>query len=448
MLTLRQKRKYKKFIFQKYKLDKSKNQIRFYYSLDDKINFVDVLRLDLQSIDWKKINNKLLDNILFNLHLIIGISYWKTYCAPEFIIKTGVLNKKQADFWNKIYAKGLGEFYYKNKIDFRNLINFPYKNIKNKPIKFNLKNRSLVPFGGGKDSIVTAELLKKADYDFTLINLRDSKIQKDTAKIVNKERIVIDRIMDKKLLKLNKLGCYNGHVPMSAIFSFTALLAGILHNYKYIIFSNEQSANFGNIKYLGQKINHQYSKSLEFEKDFSSYIHKFITPSIDYFSLLRPFFELKIAELFSKHKKYFPAFSSCNKNFIINKKMKKQWCGRCAKCAFVFSQLSAFISKKELIKIFKKNLYADKSLLNIYKELLGVKNIKPFDCVGTSNEVKAAMYLALQKKEFDNDFILKYFNNKILPKIKAPKKLVGNILLTRGRHNIHKNFQNIINKPR
>lgn len=437
-------KKYKQFIFQKYELNKSKNQIKFYYSLDDKINFVDTLKLNLKNVDWKKINSELLNNVLFNLHLIIGITYWKTYCVPKLIIKTKTLNKEQANFWNKIYTKGLGEFYYKNKIDFKNLIKFPYKNQKKNPINFKPKNRSLIPFGGGKDSIVTAKLLKKTNNDFALINLRDSKIQKNTAKIINSKRIVINRILDKKLFELNKIGCYNGHIPISAIYSFTVLLASVLYNYKNIIFSNERSANFGNIKYLNKTINHQYSKSLEFEKDFNNYTHKFITPNINYFSLLRLFSELKIAQLFSKHKKYFSVFSSCNKNFLINKKTKKRWCGKCAKCAFVFSQLSAFLSKQELINIFNKNLYANKSLLNIYQELLGIKNIKPFDCVGTPDEVKAAMSLALQKKEFNNDFILKYFNDKILPKTKNIKKIINKELSNQKKHNIPKKFIKIV----
>jgi UDP-N-acetyl-alpha-D-muramoyl-L-alanyl-L-glutamate epimerase len=436
--------KYKKFIFQKYELAGGKTGARFYYSLDDKINFVETIKFDSRGIDWRKVNNQILERVLFNLHLVLGISYYKTYCPKQIVINSGTLSKKQAQFWNKLYTKGLGEFFYKNKIDFGSLIAFPYKTKRGKAIKIKLKNRSLAPVGGGKDSVVTAELLKKEKFDFSLISLRDSVIQRKVSKTIGKDRIIIDRTIDKNITILNQEGAYNGHIPISAIYSFITLLACVLYDYKNIIFSNERSANYGNVKYLGQTINHQYSKTFEFEKDFDDYVHEFITPSINYFSLLRPISELKIVELFAKYKKYFPIFSSCNQNFKINKKTNQRWCGKCAKCAFVFNQLAAFIEKDELIKFFGKNLYADKSLFNLYLELLGEKNIKPFDCVGTPEEVKVAFYLAFRRGEYKNDVIMKYFSKKVYPKTKNIDKLSEKVLASCGPHNIPKEFNEIL----
>lgn len=436
--------KYKNFIFEKYQLDKPKNEIRFYYSLDGKVNFVDRLKLGSKPT-WNKVNSELLQAALFNLHLVLGISYWKTYCPRKMIIKSGFLTRKQAAFWDKLYIKGLGEFFYKNKIDWRGLINFPASpGAKGSPVKYQSSDKILISFGGGKDSIVTAELLKKYKKDFTLFNLRDSRIQAAVAKIIGKTRIIIDREIDERLFKLNKAGAYNGHIPISAIYSLTALLAAAIYDYKYIIFSNERSANYGNIKYLGQTINHQYSKTYEFESDLSDYIHKFITPEIKYFSLLRQWSELKIIKAFSYYKKYFKAFSSCNKNFRLTEKTSQNWCGRCAKCAFSFSQLAAFLPKAQVIKIFQKNLYADETLLDLYLELLGEKNFKPFDCVGTPAEVKLAMYLCHEKGEFKNDFMIKYFVANILPKIKNTDKLYKEVMSSRGRNNLPPEFRKIV----
>ncbi len=437
---------YKNFIFQKYELAGDKKSAKFYYTLGDKINFVETIKFDKKKIDWAKVNNKILDSVLFNLHLVLGIGYYKTYCPKKIVVNSGKLNRKQAQFWNKLYTKGLGEFFYKNQIDFRGLIKFPYTTQKAKAIKTKFSDRSLVPVGGGKDSIVTAELLKSAGFDFSLISLRDSKIQEEVSKKIGKERIVIGREIDQELIKLNQAGCYNGHIPITAVYSFITLLACVLYDYKNIIFSNEQSANHGNVKYLGQTINHQYSKTFEFEKDFDSYLHEFITPDIKYFSLLRPISELKIVELFSEYKKYFPVFSSCNRNFKIEKPADKRWCGECAKCAFVFNQLAAFVKKDELTKFFGKNLYADKTLKNLYLELLGEKNIKPFDCVGTPEEAKLAFYLAWSKGEYKNDVIIKHFSDSILPKIKNPDKLLSKVLQSCGRHNIPKGFSGITKK--
>jgi UDP-N-acetyl-alpha-D-muramoyl-L-alanyl-L-glutamate epimerase len=431
---------YQKFIFEKFELNKQTGEISFFYSLDKKINFVEKIKFDAKKIIWKKINDEILNNAIYNLHLILGISYYKTYCPKQIVINSGSLNKTQAQFWNKLYTNGLGEYFYKNKIDFRNLVSFPYKNIKIKSAVMHLKNRSLVPIGGGKDSVVTSELLKENNFVFDLISLRDSTIQKTVSKKIGAERIIIGREMDKQLAEINQAGAYNGHIPISAIYFFLCALAAIIYDYKYIVFSNEKSANYGNVSYLGKKINHQYSKSFEFEKNFNDYVHKFITPNVHSFSLLRPLSELKIVEIFSKYKKYFPIFSSCNRNFKISGGQKARWCGECPKCAFMFSQLAAFIPKKELIKIFNKNLYAQEKILELYLELAGEKNIKPFDCVGTPEEVKAAMYLAWQNKEYENDHMIKYFAAHILPKTKNIKKITADLLAKFGQDIIPENF--------
>ena len=404
--------------------------------MDDKISLGEKLKFGYAPA-WNKVNSELLKAVLFNLHLVLGLSYWKTYCPKKMIIKSGGLTKEQAAFWTKLYVNGLGEFFYKNKIDWRGLGNFPVATkVGKRPGKHRSSGRILLPLGGGKDSIVAAELLKKAGRDFALFNLRHSRTQTAVAKIIGKKRIIIDREIDGKLFKLNQAGAFNGHIPISAIYSFTALLAAAVYDYKYIIFSNERSANYGQVKYLGQMINHQYSKTFEFEKDFSDYIRKYITPEIKYFSLLRKWPEIKIVKVFSRYKKYFEVFSSCNKNFRLTGKTGRNWCGRCAKCAYVFSQLAAFLTRQQVIKIFGENLYADESRLNLYLALLGEKNFKPFDCVGTSEEVRTAMYLSYKKNGFKNDFIMEYFTANILPKIKNFNKLYKKTMSARGRHNL------------
>src|SRR5690606_20114442 len=87
------------------------------------------------------------DRILFNVHLILGVNYWKVYCPKKIVIENGYLTKEQSSFWNIVYTKGLGEFFYKNKIDYRNLINFPYENKKLNQIpkpRMKIKDRSIV----------------------------------------------------------------------------------------------------------------------------------------------------------------------------------------------------------------------------------------------------------------------------------------------------------------
>ncbi len=421
----------KTFTFKSHKINSASSQILFDYNVllgDKSIDFTE--KLTFPNADFSSIPQELLKSLLNNLSLILGISYWKLYCPGEIKIKENFLTKEQAQFWNTVYTKGLGEFFYRNKIDFRGLVNSPYhSNDTYHHSDFSRKDRSLLMLGGGKDSIVSAELLKEKGKDFTAFVVNDHPLQKEIIKLLGVNSIIIKREIDPKLLILNKQqGTYNGHVPVSAIYAFIAFLAGALYDYRQVISSNEKSANYGNLEYLGETVNHQWSKSLEFENLFSEYIKKYITPSISYFSILRPLYEIKITQLFANYPKYFSAFSSCNRNFTIVKTSDKKWCGQCPKCAFIFATLAAFLAKEEVVNIFGKNLFADPSLIDTYKELLGVKDIKPFDCVGTPDEVKLAFYLAHKRGEFNKDIIMQMFEKEVLPKFKNAEQLEKELL--------------------
>jgi len=304
----------------------------------------------------------------------------------------------------------MGEFYYKNKIDFHGLVKFPFsEKAISGPINFPRKDRSLIGIGGGKDSIVAAELFKKSNQQFDLVT-SDFPIQIEVAKIIGGKVINTFRQIDPKLLELNKKkGTYNGHVPISAYYAFLLLLMAALYDYKYVIVGNERSANYGNVEYLGEMINHQWSKSEEFENLFSEYVKKFITPDIIYSSPLRNMTESQIIGEFVKYPKYFKVFSSCNKNFKINNQSDQRWCGECPKCLFVFISLAAFLSRKEIVDIFGKNLLENKSLLPLFEELIGARNFKPFECVGTPEEVKEALGKISAKGEFTDSFLIKHF---------------------------------------
>ena len=434
---------YQQFIFKKYEFNRQKLTAKFYYSLDKKVDFIETITLP--KFGSIKVNQRLLNQVLFNLHLALGISYYKTYCPKKIIIQSGELNQEQAKFWNELYTRGLGEFFYKNKIDFRDLVSFPYQdNVVVQPLRVNLKDRALVPLGGGKDSCVVIEKLKDQKIDFDLITLGDSQVQNAVAQISREKRLIIERQMDPKLLELNGHGAYNGHIPISSIYAWVSILAASLYNYRYLIFANEKSANFGNVRYLGENINHQYSKSFAFEKNLSAYLNKYISPDLKYFSLLRRYSELKIVELFSHYPKYFSVFSSCNRNFKIAAAAPQRWCGECPKCAFAFSQLAAFLPKKKVLEIFGQNLYARPELLGLFLELLGERNFKPFDCVGEPSEVQAAMILSLKQPAFKNDYILKYFSQKIAPHIKGKQELINQALSLDPENNIPENFKKII----
>jgi hypothetical protein len=323
------------------------------------------------------------------------------------------------------------EFFYKNQIDFRGLVHFPFVDktpVSDQPIR--ASGKSLVLWGGGKDSVVTAELLKSKNFKFDLFSLNEYEIQKRASEVCGQKLLIVKREIDPLLLKLNeRKDVYNGHVPVTFVYSAVAILTALLYGYDDVITSCEESANYGNVEYLGQTINHQWSKSLEFELLLRDYIEKHISPSLSYVSLLRPLHEIKVAELFSKHEEYFKNFSSCNRNFkIAGKTHEGNWCGECAKCAFVFSILSAFLPKEKMLMIFGRDLYENENLTQTFEELLGVKNVKPFDCVGTPEEVKLAMLMAHKNGEYSQSPIMKMFTERFSADFDQIEKTSENLL--------------------
>ncbi len=428
------------FEFSSYSFSPRKKKITFKYKIGfaSRRPIVFVENIILPKIPRiKQVPKGLLNNLLQGIHIILGVSYYKLYCPPRIKLNRP-LSKEQANFWNNVYKKGLGEFFYRNDIDPK-IIDFPCrKETRAKNYDFKRNDRVLLGIGGGKDSIVAIELFKKGKHKITGFVVETQK-KSDVIDAVLKESGILSlktqRVLDNKLFEQYPQS-YNGHVPISAIYAFLGLLTAVLYDYSYVTVANEYSSNFGNIRYKGEIINHQWSKSAEFEQLFQDYINNFVTPDIRYFSVLRPFYEIRIVEMFSKCKRYFPHFSSCNRNFTIYRAGDSPlWCGECPKCVSLFIFLSAFISKRELLKIFKKNLYEDKKLLPMFTDLSGFGKIKPFDCVGTFEEVQAALYLA--KNKFKQSVVIK----KLLPKIKKPKSLIRKVFLTNPALNIPTAFR-------
>ena len=338
----------------------------------------------------------------FILVLIELVSYWKSTCSPNVVIKCGFLNEEQKNWWKKIYFYGLGEMFYRNNIntniqDFMNISCLLSSNLLEYDKISDNSSGYIIPIGGGKDSVVTLETLNvDTNADYCLI-INPKPVTLGCAKIAGfKENNIIEiyRTISSNLIELNKQGFINGHTPFSAMLAFTSYFVSFLLGKKYIALSNENSANESNV--IGEKINHQYSKSFEFECDFEDYSNKYLKAPVKYFSFLRPLNELQIAKLFAKHEKYFSTFKSCN---VGSKSIPWEWCCNCAKCLFAYIILSPYLYKEKLVKIFGEDLFENANLLDTFLELTGNKDIKPFDCVGTFEEVNFAVSKTIQNLE-------------------------------------------------
>jgi len=366
-----------------------------------------------------------LDNLVFHLGLVEMISYWKVTASPKIVIEAGYLNKEQIAWFKDLIFQGMGEYFFENKIIFtrKNFLTITSVDSKLSRAKFSnlarlsLKEQTLVPVGGGKDAVVTLELLSKAKIPLCPFLLNPKKEQISILNLAKTPKpIVIERTIDPNLLELNRKGYLNGHTPFSAYLAFLTILCATLFHYKYIALSNERSSNEGNVKYLGKVINHQYSKTYEFEKKFRQYSKEYLAKEVEYFSFLRPLYELQIAKLFSRYPKYFSAFLSCNearKTKSGSKKPTGKWCGKCAKCLFVFLILYPFLGKKQTTEIFHKDLLKDKKLKPLLDELTGKKRFKPFECVGTAAETRVTLML---QKNVNHPMLHAWNKQHFLPK--------------------------------
>ncbi|HMO78448.1 MAG TPA: UDP-N-acetylmuramoyl-L-alanine--D-glutamate ligase [Candidatus Paceibacterota bacterium] len=343
--------------------------------------------------------------ILEDLHLILGISYYKLFCPPEF--KSEIkLSFTQANFWNTIYTSGLSEFLYRNNLNKQLMAQFtPDLEYERKSVTIGTNfKKVLVGIGGGKDSIIALELLKEYERTgFILETGKEYPVARAVGSLAEVPLLVTSRTLDPKIYE-GIPGSYSGHLPISIIYAFIGILEAALTKQAYVVVSNEYSSSFGTVVENGEEVNHQWSKSVEFETLFQDYVKENLTADITYFSLLRPFYEIRIVEQFTKlGQKYFQTFSSCNRNFAHTHD-EQRWCGECPKCAFAFLLLSVFLPPAELLKIFPRNLFEESNLIPLFKDLLGFGTMKPFDCVGTFEESQVALSLA--KKEWGNTVVL------------------------------------------
>ncbi len=357
---------------------------------------------------WPKhgidVNDQTFLEFVFSIGMVELVSYWKATCSPHVRVDCGYLSEAQKIWWKKLYFNGLGEFFYTNGID-ADSVSFMTITTQDDQVKRAVSVRDdlagcMVPVGGGKDSIVTLHLLSiygKDNNRCFMINHRNSALASALLAGYRPEEICRPRrYLDRTIVTLNKQGFLNGHTPLSALIAFAASLAAYLGGQRYVVLSNESSANEASV--AGSSVNHQYSKSFAFEKDFADYLADYLPCGVQYFSLLRPLSEIQIAAIFAQLREYHQVFRSCNagnagKNFDT-------WCLDCSKCLFVTMILSPFLTDDEIKEIFRINLLDSSSekMTGYFEQLIGLHDSKPFECVGSVDEINFAMCLAIRKR--------------------------------------------------
>jgi hypothetical protein len=451
------------FIFRGWKIDEKQGVVRFFYAFDNGIEFCEVVDFHSPLPSHASPLRTSFEASLDALNIAAGISYYKAFLPDKIVFAEGELSSEQRAFFQELYVNGLGEFAYRNKIDVAGRIDFltadgrrtsgasSSQNVRRLASSSNanatrLSRKSAVLVGGGKDSLVSVEILRASAEPMVLFTVNPKKPIVECATASGLPLLSVERQIDSKLFELNDAGALNGHVPITAIVSLIAVAGAFVHGYDTIVLSNERSANEGNLVHEGREINHQYSKALEFEQALSNYISTQICSELTYFSLLRPLSELQIARLMAKTHRYDKYFTSCNRTFRIRQsEPTARWCCNCPKCRFSFLIFATAMSPDRVERIFGSNLLNDISQLRGYEELVGLSGHKPWECVGELAESSAAFLWLASQPVWSDCVIVRQLASRIRQVMHNPNEVWNQLLTPSSNHSLPARFERLLN---
>jgi hypothetical protein len=354
--------------------------------------------------DWSEPAVEAAVRILF---LMAGVSYYKTRAAHVIDLGPTTTTAEERSFLRQYFVHGLGEFAFRNALELGDVAVVGLE--KTEPLVPTYAPnalRPLIPFGGGIDSIVTVSALRQGASDPALcvVHPPDDRFAaiEEAVAVTGLPVVRIAREIDPLLRRSEKLGFLNGHVPITAVITAASLVAAVLNRRDAVVLSNEWSASAPTLERDGRAINHQWSKSAEFEEGFAHMVGASLGPQISVFSYLRSRSELWVAQQFAQLKEYHGVFWSCNRAFHQDPADRLgEWCGTCDKCCFIDLILSPFMKADDLGRIFGGREPLDNAQLEgRFVTLLGLApEIRPFECVGDVGECRAAVELAATRPD-------------------------------------------------
>jgi hypothetical protein len=401
------------------------------YALDDKIFFIEKLDLPVEVGRSREVDHGQVSGLLALLHWVAGVSYFKAALPPEVVFESGDPPPATATLLEALYSEGLAELAYANELS-----GLPRPRFDGRP-RFaggasstrpdtavatiaqpaaTTPHRILVPVGGGKDSAVALEIVRRSGAELALFSIGDAPPIARTVAVAGLPRLLAKRTLDPTLLALNGAGAINGHVPITAIVSCVALLTAALNGFDAVAMANERSASAGNVSWDGVEVNHQFSKGLRAERLLSAAVGE-LASDLSLFSVLRPASELAIARAFARMERYHAAFTSCNAIFRIDPALRaSSWCCGCPKCRFVYLALAPFVDPESLVAIFGHDLLDDERQFEGFALLSATGGHKPFECVGEEQESLAAMRLLALDERWSERRVVRRLAAEVLPR--------------------------------
>jgi UDP-N-acetyl-alpha-D-muramoyl-L-alanyl-L-glutamate epimerase len=376
--------------FPSYAFDPQTGVATFDYVLDgpEPLTFTETITLPVPA--KPEVNEDALHRVLDLLHVVAGVSYFKVG-APPRVVAPKPVPASVAAYFTAVYTKGMAEYAYRNQLPhvLELTVETPGTVPDAEPID-NAQGRPLSAVGGGKDSIVTLEILRAAGLDPVPFSVNPNPVIERVNAASGLPALAARRRLDPRLFAANEAGALNGHIPVTAINSLIAIATATLHGLGPVVMSNERSASDPNLVWNGHEVNHQWSKGIEAEGLLRAAVTAHAGLVEPYFSLLRPLSELHIAQLFARWDAYDSVVTSCNAAFKLSD-ASERWCGHCPKCRFVHLAMAPAMPRARVASIFGADLLDDPAQLPGYRELLGVDGHKPFECVGEVEECVVAL---------------------------------------------------------
>lgn len=384
---------------------------------------------------------------LRGLHLAAGTSYWKTSIPPSIVLEEGALSDDDAAFWTEVYTLGLGEFFFRNEIDPRGAVRFDGRSKDADPVEApQAAGPALLLWGGGKDSAVSHRALRGSGerHELLTIGRPEWSWPARSAEVAGVPHHMVTRRIDPKLFELNAAGALNGHVPVNAFLAAAAWAIALLTGRSAVVASNESSACEGNTLWSGIDVNHQWSKSLEFERGFQGWTRRSVRGGPEYFSLVRPLTELAIVRAFAAHPEFFATVTSCNRNFLQSGPAASRWCLTCPKCVFVALMARPWLDDAAYHELLGGDPLSDPMNVDTLEELLGIARMKPFECVGTPEESIAAIHLARTAGRKLPHGTMTLFNRQVAARDLDPAAIAATALARSDLHALPARFLTVL----
>lgn len=353
------------------------------------------------------------ERALAHLHVAAGTSYYKTAAPPRVVVESDALSDAELAFHHHLYDEGLREFAVTNGLPVPRPVVLVSTGLPDRSVDQPTSGERgalpvgskglLVPIGGGKDSMVLIEAVRH--FHPLLIAVNPRAVVERLAAEAGLPLLVVRRTLDPSLARLARQGARNGHVPITAIVSLITVVAALLYGYDTVALAVERSASEETRLVDGVPVNHQYSKSRDFEVLLDQLVRTTVASDVTIGSALRPWSELAISRAFARLTRYHHTFRSCNSVFRADAPPDAPWCRACPKCRFVALMLAPFVEREYLATIFGGDLFADPDHVEGFAALMSDAD-KPFECVGERRESAAALHLLAQRPEWSDSPVI------------------------------------------